>query len=58
MRIAQTGGKCGCPDCKGEPIPYTRSQWKARRNQCGLGFGASNKPRKRHARRHSTKDLS
>jgi hypothetical protein len=31
--------KCGCPDCKRQPVPVTHNDWKNRKNKNGRGFG-------------------
>jgi len=33
--------KCGCPYCKGLPVPDSRSGWKAKRNKKGFTYGST-----------------
>lgn len=45
--------KCGCPDCKGQPIPKTRNQWKARTNSHGHIYGSFRNPTAKHGGRQA-----
>ena len=40
--------KCGCPDCRGEKIPYTRNAWKSRKNCHGNTYGLFKNPNAKH----------
>jgi hypothetical protein len=47
--------KCGCPDCRGQAIPQTKWQWKARKNRYGRPYGIGSgkvKPKKSKQVRH------
>lgn len=36
--------KCGCPDCRGEKVGFTKAYWKSRKNKNGDHFGVCPKP--------------
>lgn len=44
--------KCGCPDCKGQPIPFGKWDWKRLRNKHGRPYGSHPKPRKAGKQAH------
>lgn len=35
--------RCGCPGCKGRPVPTGRVGWKALKNRKGFSYGSTKK---------------
>ena len=50
--VPWVGGRCGCPDCRGESIPFSRNEWTRRKNKNGNPYGSYKNPKAKHHSRH------